>query len=127
MKSGKRDIVFSLTMVLILASASLSILVVFASNSLYTDVKTPFSSNIIALSKGFGYQIKVNNKILIQQDKIPAVNGDFIFCTQEDAALVAGLVLQKVKEGNNPSVTQDELKKLNIKLNCTHKIENDVK
>lgn len=64
----------------------------------------------------FGYNILQNNKKLIHQPSIPGRQGMKGFKSESDARSVALLMITKLKRGiMPPTVTEDELKKLNIK------------
>lgn len=62
----------------------------------------------------WGYDIYIDNKRFIHQDKIPAVSGNQAFKTEQDAAKMAQFVLEKLKTMEYPTVTVKELKGLNI-------------
>jgi hypothetical protein len=63
----------------------------------------------------WGYNILVDQKLMISQPSIPAIQGNQGFKTVSDAESVAKLVIEKLKSGNvPPSVTIEELKKLSV-------------
>lgn len=76
--------------------------------------KTSLEINIIEIDDGYGYQILNGNKLLIQQEYIPAINRRQTFRTHYDAEFVANLVRHKLINGHNPVVTISELNDLNI-------------
>ncbi len=78
------------------------------------------TSEVIPLGTGFGYIIRINHKIIIKQMYIPAIKGNTPFCSQEDAQQTADLVSQKIIQKENPAVTLEELKNLQIDFNCLH-------
>jgi hypothetical protein len=62
----------------------------------------------------WGYNIYLNNKLMIHQPTIPGLPGNEGFKTKEVATKVAGLVIEKMKRGEMPpTVTKEELNKLN--------------
>jgi hypothetical protein len=65
-------------------------------------------------SLGWGYNISVNDSIIIHQNIIPGVQGYKGFTTQSDAAKVGNMVLDKIKNKQLPSVTLQELDNLHI-------------
>ncbi|PZX43258.1 uncharacterized protein DUF4907 [Nonlabens dokdonensis] len=75
-----------------------------------------YQYNIIGGENSFGFQIIFNNSVVIEQKHIPAINGASAFKSEEDATMVAELMIYKL---NNkifpPSVTVHELDSLNIK------------
>ncbi|AXG69219.1 hypothetical protein KORDIASMS9_01439 [Kordia sp. SMS9] len=78
------------------------------------------TSEVIPLTKGFGYVIRIEEKVVIKQTFIPAVQGNVPFCTEQDAQRTADLVTKKMIESKGPSVTLEELKQLQIDFNCVH-------
>jgi hypothetical protein len=65
----------------------------------------------------WGYQIYRQSQLLISQFQIPAVPGIQYFKDSMDAQKVGELVKQKIFQQNSfPSISIDELKKLNIKI-----------
>ena len=70
---------------------------------------------INSINNTFGYSIYINNKLKVYQPNIPGLPGNNGFKTKDDADKVARLVVDKIKKGETPpSVTPDELKKLNV-------------
>jgi hypothetical protein len=60
---------------------------------------------------GFGYDIRVNGKLLVHQPTIPTVAGNKGFPTEQSARRAANLVIQKIKKNQiPPSLTADEVK-----------------
>lgn len=86
----------------------------------FPDVE-PFKNSIItsklipSLNNTWGYEILIDNKLIIHQSSIPALSGNDGFKSKEAAQKVADLVITKIKKGEMPpSITIEELKKLNI-------------
>ena len=75
-----------------------------------------YTSRIIAAESGtFGYEILQNGRQMIHQVTIPGRPGNKGFATKADAGKVAELVIAKLKKGEMPpSVTPEEMEKLNI-------------
>ena len=74
-----------------------------------TDTCTPDSI------KGWGYDIYVDDKLMIHQPHIPAVAGKLAFVNQASAQMVANLVVYKLR--NNimpPSITIEDLDSIKI-------------
>jgi hypothetical protein len=70
---------------------------------------------ISAANNTWGYDILSNNKLTIHQPTIPGQSGNEGFKTKEAAQKVAELVVEKMKKGEMPpTVTQEEMKKLNV-------------
>jgi hypothetical protein len=65
----------------------------------------------------YGYEILVNNNLVIRQQNIPGLPGNKGFATKADAAKTAQLVIQKLQQGAMPpTITIRELERLGIKL-----------
>ena len=65
-------------------------------------------------SLSWGYDICKNEKVIIHQTNIPAINGNFAFKTKDNAQKTAELVVEKLK--NNvfpPSLTKEEVEQIN--------------
>ncbi|MEO2063222.1 MAG: DUF4907 domain-containing protein [Christiangramia sp.] len=65
---------------------------------------------------GYGYSIFYNHRLLIKQKKIPVIQGNQKFHTKQDAGEVAELVIIKMKNGINPSISYEELANLSITI-----------
>ncbi len=77
---------------------------------------TKLSYKIIpAANNTFCYDVLADGKILIYQPSKPGLPGNEGFKTKQDAEKVAKLIISKIKKGEMPpSVTTDELKKINV-------------
>lgn len=61
----------------------------------------------------WGYDILVNDRLLIHQLTKPSLPGNKGFATKTQAQKVADLVIEKIRKGEMPpSVSQEEMKKL---------------
>ncbi|CDF79380.1 hypothetical protein BN863_16680 [Formosa agariphila KMM 3901] len=77
-----------------------------------------YSTNVYAINTGYGYEVKLGEKVLIKQDHIPAVSEQHTFCNEDDAQNIAELVVLKLKNKENPRVTKAELQAKAITLDC---------
>jgi hypothetical protein len=74
-----------------------------------------FEITTLQNANGWGYQIRQNGKLLLDQPVIPGRPGTAGFQTQADAQRVAELVKTKLQaEVFPPTVSEDDLKNLNI-------------
>lgn len=81
------------------------------------DDKLPIDVKVIEREGGgWEYDIYVDHKLYIKQDRIPAVQGLHGFASKADAEKAAKLVVKRIKEGVKPAVTVQELKDLGITL-----------
>jgi len=86
----------------------------FPDGSAYAN--SALTYNIIdALNNTFGYDVFVDGKLMIHQASIPAMPGNEGFKTQDDAAKVAELVMNKIRKGEMPpTVSTKELQDLHV-------------
>ena len=81
-----------------------------------TSNETVLKRKIIEVPNGYGYQIFSGDKLLVQQEFIPAVNGNMPFSSTKDAKKVADLVIEKIRSRTSPQITVEELNGLDIEL-----------
>jgi hypothetical protein len=62
----------------------------------------------------WGYVVFHNDKLMIQQFTIPALEGNKHFAGKEQAALVGNLVAEKLNHAKHPGITKKELDSLGI-------------
>ncbi len=74
------------------------------------------SVSTIKTENGWGYTITQNDKIIIKQTIIPAVENNSSFKSKRDAMKVGELVLQKLNNNLSPTVTKNDLNLLSIKI-----------
>ncbi len=72
------------------------------------------SASIISLDNGYGYEIKVNDKVFIRQEYIPGIKGYNHFNTEAQAQKVADLIVDKLKNNESPTIGADELIKTGV-------------
>lgn len=72
-------------------------------------------SKVFQTENGWGYDIRINNKIFIKQNYIPSINGDKAFKNALDAQKTANYVIKKLIAGQKlPSLSYHELDSLNV-------------
>jgi hypothetical protein len=70
---------------------------------------------IPSVDKTFGYDIFLNEKLLVHQPHIPALPGNKGFSTKERAQKVAEFVVKKIRKNEMPpTVTMDNLNNLGV-------------
>lgn len=76
-----------------------------------------YESKIVKNNNGWGYNIYVKDKMIIEQNIIPSVAGVKGFATKEEAQKVANLALYKLNtlKQKFPSISLHELDSLQIK------------
>ncbi len=81
-------------------------------------VATPeVKTTIIAVDGGWGYDVSLNGQPYIHQVHIPAINGNHVFISEQEAQQVADIVAQKIQNNEMPpSVSIEELQQLNITI-----------
>ncbi|MEA4918236.1 DUF4907 domain-containing protein [Proteiniphilum sp.] len=64
---------------------------------------------------GWGYQISKNDKVIILQPYIPCITGGKPFPDKKSALDIGEIVVSKIRNGGDPSITVEELsEKINI-------------
>lgn len=96
---------------------ALSAMVVYYLND-HPEIQSEFKIEIIEKSERYSYHICFGEKLLIKQNHIPALASKKKFCNEEEARKVAELVVEKLSQYQNPSVTLQELQDLKINLHC---------
>ncbi|WP_066218109.1 DUF4907 domain-containing protein [Formosa haliotis] len=88
--------------------------------SLKNEKISKYKANIYTVNSGYGYNISKDNKIVIKQEVIPAVQNNLTFCSESDAKTIANLVIEKLEHKTNPNITIKELESNSIALNCNN-------
>ena len=89
---------------------SLSILSVFWKEESGASFERRLELRTFQWRKGWGYQVLANEKVLINQPFIPAIDTIMAFPDEESARKIGALVLDKWAGGESPSVTQWEIR-----------------
>jgi len=66
------------------------------------------------VSNGWGYDVLRDGQPFFHQENIPGVRGHRVFRTKEDALAVGGLLCDKIKTGQLPSITEQEMRNLHV-------------
>lgn len=72
--------------------------------------------NIIDVNGGYGYEIIYNNRVIIKQEQIPAIDAKKPFLTKEDSKKVASIVIEHLKSKEMPYIKIKDLESLQIKF-----------
>lgn len=59
--------------------------------------------------KGWGYEIVLGNKVYIHQENIPALEGNRVFTSREDAMKTGNLVREKMIANKPPTLSKEEV------------------
>ena len=65
---------------------------------------------VIEVKGGWGYEIKIKQKVLIYQPYIPVINGERPFPNKESAEQVGKLVLKRLTHKAHFAVTEEDLR-----------------
>lgn len=78
---------------------------------LFTNKKTNslHSLQTYKTEEGWGYRILKNNKPIINQYRIPAIQEKHVFPSEKSAKIVGERVLEKIQFKEMPSISIDEL------------------
>lgn len=69
-----------------------------------------FSIKVFEVENGWGYSIFEQEKLIIRQQYIPAINHQTHFKTKKDALTIGTIVIEKLKLHKAPSISSEELK-----------------
>lgn len=67
-----------------------------------------------ATGSGWGYCVYYNNELLIRQSIVPTVQGVMAFPSRKTAKQTGLLVLHRLRKGQDPTITEEDLQKLKI-------------
>ena len=95
---------------IIIISIFSALLIVVARN----DNSEKYKLETIQVEGGYGYLVKKAGKTLIYQPVIPAIGKEKPFTTEDDAFRTGSLVLERIRQGKDFSITVTELRELNI-------------
>lgn len=70
------------------------------------------TSEVHKVVNGWGYDILVDDKILIRQESIPVLQQQQAFATPIQAEKTARLVIQKLQAGQHPALSTFDLEKV---------------
>ena len=74
----------------------------------------PYKLHLIRQDNGWGYEISVNNTLIIHQPYIPAVSGNHSFDNRSLARKTGKLVIEKLKNNKPPYISPEELESIGI-------------
>lgn len=75
-----------------------------------------YSVKSFKINQGWGYDIALNNRIIIKQNVIPTLSNKKNFSSQADALKVGNLVLDRIKQNLSPTITKKDLILLEISI-----------
>lgn len=70
-----------------------------------------YSVETFKSDSGWGYQINKKEKVIIVQPYMPGIKGNRPFPDEKSALEIGELVISKIKNNEDPSVTMEELNK----------------
>jgi len=100
----------TITVLLVSLTISTGILV-YAFTKRTTNKSSRFSSVVFSGLNGWGYDILVDDSVIIHQESIPSYGNGLAFPEKQQAQQAANLVLKKLKQGGGlPTLSRFELK-----------------
>ncbi len=79
---------------------------------------------VFRVDSGWGYDILVNSKVYIHQERIPSVQGKFVFMSEADARKTAILMINKMlTQPGLPYVSVEELDSLGVLYDTVKKLQ----
>lgn len=74
--------------------------------------KSGYELEIVQENDGWAYIILLEEKPIIYQRYLPAIEGNLTFCTKRSAKLVGKMVLYKLRNNQTPNITKSEVSKV---------------
>lgn len=68
-----------------------------------------YSSRVFETSQGWGYDILVNDSVLIHQEAVPVLGGGQGFARREWAEKASRIIINKMENGEHPRLTSFDL------------------
>lgn len=109
----KRYLIIVLVSVGMLVTASAVMLSKKNKKAMGSDM-LPIALHTLKMKDGWGYEVLVDNKIYIHQDCIPAINSFKKFRTESDAVLIGNRVVDRIKHGQKPVVTLQDISETHV-------------
>lgn len=106
MTISKKHILVLLAAILIAAGSTIFLLVVQPATS-----PKGLSYNCYKTDRGWGYDVLVNDRIIIHQPFVPGKEGLNGFSTEKEAGIDAQTVIEKIKSGEHPLFSQKQLQR----------------
>ena len=78
----------------------------------YPEKSDKLSYNTFYIKSGWGYDIMMNDRMVIHQELIPALTVQKGFEKKEDAEKAAQLVIQKIRHNQSPALKESEVLKI---------------
>jgi hypothetical protein len=78
-----------------------------------------YRANVITCHQGWGYDILLNNRIIIHQPYMPGVSGQVAFTDKRLAQKTGRMIVKKLQNNKSPGITKDELDSL-LKNNTSY-------
>ncbi len=109
----RRDFILIAVAIAMLLSGS-AIIIAKKKSATGSNERLPVALRTIRLPAGWGYEVLVNDTVYIHQDCIPAINSYKQFVTETEALQIGNQVVNKIKQGQKPVVTLQDVKEAHI-------------
>lgn len=76
----------------------------------YYFKKDNYHSKTFRTNDGFGYEILLHDKVVIHQENVPGRGRRQSICSEVQAKLLSQLVIDKIKLGKSPALSESDLK-----------------
>ena len=76
--------------------------------------KKGLSYSVFKTSQGWGYDVLLNQQIIIHQPFIPGESGYQGFATEQQAVTTAQFVIEKIKSKEIPALNHEQLQRLGV-------------
>lgn len=96
----------------------LKLLLIFIILTSCKEPQESLTSEVYKIKNGYGYKIILKDKVIINQNCIPVIQGNNPFCDSLDALKISQIVIKKIKSKEMPTIDTEDLTKLKIKIKC---------
>ncbi len=70
----------------------------------------------VAVKDGWGYEVYVDHKKVINQPFIPGIAGYHPFVNEQEARMVGNLVVERIIRGQSPGISEKDMQALHVTL-----------
>jgi hypothetical protein len=78
------------------------------------EANVKINCRVIRVGNGWGYELFSGEKVMVHQEIIPAIQGEFPFVSRRDARKTGKLALYKMANCRLPVITQHDLDSMKI-------------
>lgn len=110
-----KDLLKYILLFLVISLVAVGLAITFINSDTSTK-HDDYSLKVKQNDKGWFYEIYAGDKILIKQETIPALAGNYHFINKMDAETIGSIALNKVQQGSMPpTISMEDIEDNHIK------------